>query len=136
MRVTPILAAAAATLLAGCEVAPPSAPVAVLPEPQPFAAEYRETPFSRGIVSVVSADPDGEMGAYRLLPCRQGTAVCLGHSAGTISTAGGTYVVGGLPHGRSFHLDHGGGGFMTLGGAQYPVAWEHFPEIELHALRR
>ncbi|EYD73001.1 hypothetical protein [Limimaricola hongkongensis] len=141
--------ALAALLLAGCAevgpvagpiaasfaappVLPPSAPVRALPEPEPFAAEFAEPPFSEGIVSVITEDGQGRMATYRLVPCQQGRAICVGGRAGQLSRAGDTYVVSGVG-GKSFHLQTGGDGFVTYGGktarGQVPLAWEHFPEI-------
>ncbi|MBB3711180.1 hypothetical protein FHS00_000742 [Limimaricola variabilis] len=151
-------AAALALFLAGCgeveplvmpllesaalpPMAPPVAAVQVLPEPQPFEPEYAERPFEKGPMSVIAPDPQGDMATWRLIPCQGGQAICVNGHAGRLSMAEDTYVVSGV-HGMSFHLETGGGGFVTRsGGGKFapwkaPLAWEHFPEIELTALAR
>ncbi|MGR3465178.1 hypothetical protein [Limimaricola sp.] len=122
-------------------VAPPTAKVRVLPEPEPFEPEYAEAPFEMGPMSVIAPDRDGDMATWRLIPCQQGRAICVNGHAGRLSVAGDTYVVSGV-HGMSFHLETGGGGFVTRSGggkfadARAPLAWEHFPKVELATLAR
>ena len=146
-------AALAALFLAGCgqveplvmpllesaelpPVRPPVAHVRMMPEPEPFAPEYAERPFEKGPMSVIAPTGDGRMATWRLIPCQEGRAICVDGHAGQLSAAGDTYVVSGV-HGRSFHLETGGGGFVTRSGGgkfadvQAPLAWEHFPEIDL-----
>ncbi|MGR3591072.1 MAG: hypothetical protein ACU0B9_13390 [Limimaricola soesokkakensis] len=157
MRFSMTGAALAAVLLAGCAevkpvvmpllasveplpISPPTAPVRVLPEPDPFEPEYTESPFQKGPVSVISADARGDMATWRLIPCQQGRAICVNGRPAQLSKAGDTYVVSGT-HGVSFHLMTGGDGFVTHGGGkmaalQAPLAWEHFPAIGYVAQRR
>ncbi len=125
----PLIATAALFGLAGCDITPPDVPVEVVPKSMPFAFEIGEAPFSDGAVSVVTAEPDGDMGTYALVPCRDGGAVCLGRQALPLSAVAGHYVVAGPGRDQSFHLMPGGDGFMTRGAVRYPLAWEHVPDL-------
>lgn len=122
-------------------VMPPVAHVRMLPDPAPFEPEYAERPFQMGPMSVIAPGRDGHMATWRLIPCQEGRAICVNGHAGRLSVAGDTYVVSGV-HGMSFHLETGGGGFVTRSGGgkfadlQAPLAWEHFPEVEVATLAR
>ncbi|TNC72392.1 hypothetical protein [Rubellimicrobium roseum] len=87
-----------------------------------------EAPFAKGPMAVV-ANEEGEIDVYRLVPCRDGRAICAGGpegAAGTLRRTPDWFVVEGL-YGRTFWLGYGGDGYVERAGRFVPLAWNARP---------
>ncbi|QQA43137.1 hypothetical protein [Pelagovum pacificum] len=86
---------------------------------------YQGMPFAEGAISVIAPDRRHPT-TYKLVPCRNGTAICAGSlhgHAGTVSRSRDFTHVSGAYYGSTFYLSPGGDGFMTRHGQQLPIAW-------------
>jgi len=85
-----------------------------------------EVPFARGAMSVIATEA-GALETWRLVPCREGRAVCawsVTGAAGRIERADGTWIISGLFGNRTFELRPAGGGVIRYAnGATVPLAW-------------
>jgi hypothetical protein len=124
------VAALALAGLAGC------ADLAVAPEAlehenivretsRAFADTYLHIPFADGAVSVIATE-GGKLRTYRLVPCRNGTAICAGSERGRVGAlrvSPDYHIVTGL-YGRVFFLSPGGDGWLRRGQSDLPLAWD------------
>jgi len=85
-----------------------------------------EVPFARGAMSVIAAE-GGELRTWRLVPCRDGRAVCawsINGTAGRVEIAPDAWRVSGIFGSRTFELWPGGGGAIRYAnGVSAPLAW-------------
>jgi hypothetical protein len=93
-----------------------------------YAQSYSETPFALGSMDIVATEGDN-LRTFRLVPCRNGTAICSGSArgqAGTLTRSPDYWIVRGLYGGRTFYLSPGGDGAIWYGNNRaVALAWNN-----------
>lgn len=96
----------------------------VLETNRSFAAAYLQQPFELGPISVIATE-NARLRTYRLVPCREGWAICAGGpsgQAGQLQVTPDHSMVTAL-YGRTFFLSPGGDGTLRRGSQDVALAW-------------
>jgi hypothetical protein len=121
------------TVVAGCDTLPMTTETMtydamVADVSRSFEANFAEKPFVNGTIAIVARE-NGELRTYRLVPCQNGAAICMGSNRGPAAQLRVTadhYIVSGLYGNRTFFLRPGGGGTLRRGGIDVPLAWNAY----------